>query len=496
MLFNSYIFIFVFLPVTLIVFFGLTKFHSPFLAKVWLTLSSVFFYAYWNASYLPILLVSILFNYQMGRYIGRETVGSKKSKLLFWIGICFNLSLLGYYKYANFFISSFLPASVTAFLNSNFGFNKISLPLAISFFTFLQIAYLVDAYRGENKKYTFLDYSLFVTFFPHLIAGPLVHHKDLISQFQKLRNFVFSQKNMALGLTLFTLGLAKKVLIADNISPWVASAFSHAASVNFIEAWVGALSYTFQLYFDFSGYSDMAIGLSLMFNIRLPINFDSPYKSTSIVDFWRRWHITLSNFLRDYLYIPLGGSRRGEFRRYTNLFVTMLLGGLWHGANWTFVIWGGLHGLFLSVNHWWKKTGLPMPKLLAWSLTFLALVFTWVLFRAHNLQDASEMLQAMLGMKGVVLPGEPQGKLAVLSHFGVQLQPWKELNYIPEVNGNKALSLGVLAGLTLWVAFLPNTQQILAKFRPTWWWAVWIGATASFCLLSLNRVSEFLYFQF
>lgn len=491
MLFNSYVFIFCYLPITLLVFFGLTKFHLKTLATAWLVICSLAFYAYWNVAYLPLLLVSMVFNYQIGKHIGYASPASRQAKTLIWIGICFNLALLAYYKYTNFFVNSF-----SQLLNNDWSIPQIILPLGISFYTFTQTAYLVDAYRGETKDYDFLTYSLFVTFFPHLIAGPILHHKSIIPQFHNARNFIFSHKNIALGLSFFCLGLSKKVLIADNISPWVAPVFDNAAAVSFLEAWVGAVSYTLQLYFDFSGYCDMAVGLGLMLNIQLPINFDSPYKATSIVDFWRRWHITLSNFLRDYLYIPLGGSRRGELRRYGNLMTTMLLGGLWHGAGWTYIIWGGLHGVYLSINHWWRKLNIPLPKLLAWILTFLAVIISWVLFRAKSLPDAIEILQTMVGMKGIILPGEPSGKLSVLTQFGLQLKSWKDLVYLPEVNGNKSLSIVVLIGLMLGVSFLPNTQQIVYKFKPTWWWAIWIGLLASCCLLSLNRVSEFLYFQF
>ncbi|HBB32404.1 MAG TPA: membrane-bound O-acyltransferase family protein [Cyanobacteria bacterium UBA8803] len=491
MLFNSYPFIFVFLPVTLIVFFGLTKFRLTTAATAWLLIVSLVFYGYWNIFYLPLMLMSIAFNYLIGRAIETSKLGSPKAKSLLWLGIGVNLILLGYYKYANFFITSF-----DAIANTDWTIPPIILPIGISFYTFTQTAYLVDAYRGETKKQNLLTYALFVTFFPHLIAGPILHHKEMIPQFHRLRNFVFSHKNIARGLVLFGLGLAKKVLIADNISPWVAPVFNNADSVSFIEAWVGALSYTFQLYFDFSGYCDMAIGLGWMINIDLPINFDSPYKARSISEFWRRWHITLSNFLRDYLYIPLGGNRKGEIRRYANLLITMLLGGLWHGAGWTYVAWGGLHGLYLCINHGWRKAGLSLPKLLAWAVTFLAVVVGWVLFRSHTFSEAMELLKAMVGMKGIVLPGEPQGKLSVLTQLGLQLKSWKDLVYLPEVNGSKALSIVVLVALMLCSTLLPNTQQILQRFKPNWWWALGVGVLTSFCLLSLNRISEFLYFQF
>ncbi|NEO99685.1 MAG: MBOAT family protein [Symploca sp. SIO2E9] len=490
MLFNSYEFIFCFLPITLVVFFGLARFRLVAVATIWLLLTSVFFYGYWKVAYLPLLLISVIGNFYFGRYINLAKTESTQAKVLLWVGVCFNLGILGYYKYAGFFVNS-----LNYLLQTTWNVPEILLPLAISFYSFTQIAYLVDAYRGETKgnTYDLLSYSLFVIFFPQLIAGPILRHDELIPQFQKLRNFVFSQKNIALGLTLFILGLSKKVLIADNVSPWVGAVFDNANQVSFIEAWVGAFSYTFQLYFDFSGYSDMAIGLGWMFNIRLPINFNSPYKAISIVDFWRRWHITLSNFLRDYLYIPLGGSRRGEFRRYVNLVATMLLGGLWHGAGWTYVVWGGLHGTFLAINHGWRKSGLKLPALLGWVITFTAVMFSWVVFRASSFNDAIELFKAMIGMKGIVLLSNWQGLLPWLKEIGVQFKDAKELVYLPP-NYNQSLIL--LVGLLLSVSLLPNTQEIMHKFKPTWWWALSISGLALGCLLALNRVSEFLYFQF
>jgi alginate O-acetyltransferase complex protein AlgI len=453
----------------------------------------------------------MLFNYLIGKWIAQAQTAiaildtsrewtdedrqqySKKATILLWIGIVFNISLIAYYKYSKFIVSS-----INALVDTNLSVSDTILPLAISFYTFTQIAYLFDAYRGETKNtnYDLITYTLFITFFPHLIAGPIVLHDEIIPQFRQLRNFIFSHKNVALGLTIFSLGLAKKVLIADNLSPWVAPVFTHAQDVGFIEAWVGALSYSFQLYFDFSGYSDMAIGLALLFNIRLPVNFNSPYKAISIIDFWRRWHITLSNFLRDYLYIPLGGSRRGEVRRYVNLLTTMLLGGLWHGAGWTFVVWGGLHGIYLSVNHGWRKLNISLPRFLGWLITFFSVIVGWVLFRAQTFNDALEILKAMVGIKGITFPGEAQGKLSFLTHFGVELKRWSELVYIPETNGSKLFTLVILITLTFSVAFLPNTQEILTKFKPNWQGALALGMLTSACLLSLNRVSEFLYFQF
>ncbi|MGJ3247068.1 MAG: MBOAT family O-acyltransferase [Elainellaceae cyanobacterium] len=490
MLFNSYEFIFCFLPVTLAIFFGMARLRWMRAAVLWLLLASLFFYSYWNPAYLSLLLLSTAGNYCFGHFIQTSALKSSRAKLLLWAGIAFNLIILGYYKYAEFFLDSF-----THLFNLELPVPSIVLPLAISFYSFTQIAYLVDAYKGETRDqhYDFLSYCLFVTFFPQLIAGPILRHNELIPQFKSLKNFVFSHQNIALGLLLFTIGLAKKVLIADRLSPTVALVFDHASDVGFTEAWIGSLSYTLQLYFDFSGYSDMAIALGLMFNIHLPINFNSPYKSTSIIDFWRRWHITLSHFLRDYLYIPLGGNRLGKARQYGNLLITMLLGGLWHGAGWTYVLWGGLHGAFLVVNHTWRKTGIRCPTWLGWGITFVAILASWVVFRAANLADAVDMLMAMAGMKGIVLLQDFQAIAPWLESVGVQFQSWTEFAYLPANYKRNLLMLGVLL---IAVVGLPNSQEIVEQFKPNWWWAAAAGGVAAGCLLSLNQVSEFLYFQF
>ncbi|MEQ9486128.1 MBOAT family O-acyltransferase [Coleofasciculus sp. F4-SAH-05] len=491
MLFNSYSFIFAFLPITLVLFLGLAKLRLLRLATVWLAIASFGFYAYWNIAYLPLLLISIVGNYGIGRQIERAKPQTPAAKGLLYLGIAFNLCLLAYYKYASFFANS-----LNSILATEFTLPKIILPLAISFYSFTQIAYIVDAYRGETKayRYNFLTYSLFISFFPQLIAGPILRYDELLPQLRRLRHFLWNPKNLALGLTLFILGLFKKVAIADNLSPWVSPIFTHADSVTFLEAWVGALSYTFQLYFDFSGYSDMAIGLGWMFNIHLPVNFNSPYKATSITDFWRRWHITLSNFLRDYLYIPLGGNRKGRLRQSINLLITMLLGGLWHGAGWTFVIWGGLHGLFLTINRLWQQLQISLPKLLGWLITFGAVVASWVLFRAPTLEEGLAILQTMVGIKSMVLPTAYQPILGWLTPLGVEFKGWLEFPYLPPLGGQK--SLLVLAFLLLVVSQCPNTQQIIQQFKPTWWVAAIVTSLAVFCLLSLNQVSEFLYFQF
>ncbi|MFA7092700.1 MAG: MBOAT family O-acyltransferase, partial [Arcobacteraceae bacterium] len=349
MLFNSYEFIFAFLPLSFFIYFYLLNKRLIVGAKGFLVFASLFFYSWWNVAYLPLILISMLFNYIVGNSLNKKIHGANNqdknhvqstqviktkvsSKTLLIVGIIANLSLLGYFKYADFFIEN-----VNVISGVNIQPLNLLLPLAISFFTFQQIAYLVDSYRGETKEYDFLNYALFVTFFPQLIAGPIVHHKEMMPQFASTYNLVKKYKNIALGLFIFSIGLFKKVVIADTFAVWATAGFDHAQTLNLVEAWATSLSYTFQLYFDFSGYTDMAIGAALLFNIKLPINFNSPYKAQNIQDFWRRWHITLSRFLRDYVYIPLGGNKQSSFRTYSNLLATFVIGGLWHGAGWTFI---------------------------------------------------------------------------------------------------------------------------------------------------------------
>ena len=362
-------------------------------AKGFLVFASLFFYSWWNIAYLPIILSSLLFNYIIGNSLNenfKKVQIHKKSLLTF--GIVSNLTLLAYFKYTDFFIENY-----NTVFDGSVPLLHLALPLAISFFTFQQIAYLVDSYRGETAEYDFLNYALFVTFFPQLIAGPIVHHSEMMPQFASRWNLVKNYKNIALGLFIFSIGLFKKVVIADSFASWATAGFN-ANTLNFFEAWATSLSYTFQLYFDFSGYTDMAIGAALLFNIKLPINFNSPYKAVDIQDFWRRWHITLSRFLKDYIYIPLGGNRKGSFRTYTNLLATFILGGIWHGAGWTFVFWGFLHGMALVIHRFWKAIGMTMPKVLAWFITFNFINIAWVFFRAKDWGEAIMVLGGMVSL--------------------------------------------------------------------------------------------------
>ena len=367
----------------------------------------------------------------------------------------------------------------------------MALPLAISFFTFQQIAYLVDSYRAETHEYDFLNYAVFVAFFPQLIAGPIVHHKEMMPQFSNVRNKVKNYHNIALGLFIFSIGLFKKVVIADTFAIWATNGFDVAEKLNLIEAWITSLSYTLQLYFDFSGYTDMAIGTALLFNIKLPINFNSPYKATSIQDFWRRWHITLSRFLKDYIYIPLGGNRNGEARTYTNLFTTFLLGGIWHGAGWTFVFWGVLHGMALVVHRAWHELGFKMNTILAWFITFNFINIGWVFFRAKEFEDAIKVLKGMIGMTGITLPNTFSSKLSFLSRYGVEFG-----NFIVETGGDGYYTLMWLMSSMVLVLAFKNSMEQLNTFKiskKTVWFS---GVLFTVGILSMNKVSEFLYFNF
>jgi alginate O-acetyltransferase complex protein AlgI len=414
-LFTTAGFAFVFLPVALLGFFLIARF-SRMAAATWLFAASVFFYGYWMPQYTVLLLGSIVVNFIVGTKIAstpREPA-SEHRRARHWLigGVVFNLALLGYFKYANFFVDSLAAA-----LGRPLQIERILLPIGISFFTFTQIAFLADAYQKGVREYKFAHYGLFVTYFPHLVAGPVLHHAQMMPQFQRDETYRFQFANFAAGMAIFCLGLVKKVVLADGISPHADAVFNGVtagALPTTDEAWLGALAYTMQLYFDFSGYSDMAIGLSWMFNVRLPFNFNSPYRSLNISDFWRRWHMTLSAFLRDYLYIPLGGNRHGPVRRYVNLAATMLLGGLWHGASWTFVFWGGLHGAYLGVNHAFRAFAeRTMPWLdrsrvftaAGWLITMLAVVVAWVFFRAPTFDGAARILEAMAHVP-TALPAE------------------------------------------------------------------------------------------
>ncbi|WP_066355298.1 MBOAT family O-acyltransferase [Aliarcobacter skirrowii] len=491
MLFNSYEFIFAFLPITFFIYFYLNSKRLTVASKGFLVFASLFFYSWWNIAYLPLILISMLFNYVVGNSLAKANFENKKGlnksfskKSILIFGIVANLSLLGYFKYADFFIANFNLVS-----SSNVELLHLLLPLAISFFTFQQIAYLVDSYRGETKEYDFLNYALFVSFFPQLIAGPIVHHKEMMPQFASKWNMVKRYKNIALGLFIFSIGLFKKVVIADTFAVWATAGFDTAVTLNLIEAWATSLSYTFQLYFDFSGYTDMAIGIALLFNIKLPINFNSPYKALNIQNFWRRWHITLSRFLRDYVYIPLGGNKKGSFRTYNNLLATFVIGGLWHGAGWTFVFWGFLHGLALVIHRVWTNLGFKMNTILAWFITFNFVNIAWIFFRAKEWDDAIKVLSGMFGMSGLQLHPIFASKLAFLEKYGVIFHPFDTI-HLP-----LAETLWFIFAFIL-VLFFKNSMEKRDSFKPNYKLAFLTAFCFIFAILSLNKVSEFLYFNF
>lgn len=484
MLFNSFEFIFIFFPVVFIVYFILNKFRLVKLGKLWIVLSSLFFYSWWNIAYLPLLLASLLFNFYLGKLLGRKS--NKQSKALLTFGIIANVALLGYFKYTDFFI-----ANVNFLFKTSFDLFHLALPLAISFFTFQQIAYLVDAYRKETKDYSFFDYSLFVTFFPQLIAGPIVYHAELIPQLEGLRGKLFNYKNIAIGFFIFILGLFKKVAIADTFAAWANTGFENSTSLSVVEGWITSLSYTMQLYFDFSGYSDMAIGLALMFNIRLPLNFNSPYKSLSIQEFWRRWHMTLNTFLTKYLYIPLGGSRKGVFRTYINIMIIFTVSGIWHGAGWTFIIWGVMHGIASCINRLWSRKQFKLPPFLAWFITFNFVNIAWVFFRATSVNQALEVLGSMFNIRNLLSESTLQAQTAL---FDIPVE-FLDTNF----SVIQMIYVIMIAGLA--IAFFTKNTYELSKTRLTHSIAgsVYIASlivVVVYLAFSSFSNSEFIYFNF
>ena len=408
MLFISYIFLFGFLPGALLVFYGLRRLGLKDASVASLMVASLVFYSYWRPSDTFILIGTIIVNFFVAKYLGK--VRKSRSKLLLVFGISVNLGLLVYFKYFDF-----LAANVATVGGFDYVARHVVMPIGISFFTFTQLAYLVDSYKSRTYEANFTTYALFVTIFPHLIAGPIIHHAQMRPQFARLRREPVDSDLITMGVVIFVAGFAKKLLLADNLVIGADLAFKaadHGAHLSVASAWIGTIAYTLQIYFDFSGYSDMAIGLALLFGLRLPVNFNSPYKSASIIEFWRRWHITLSNWLRDYLYIPLGGNRGGEFARLRNVFITFLLGGLWHGAGWTFVIWGALHGGYVVVNHLMIKGAAPTapPGVLTVAgkraVVMLLVMIAWVFFRATTVAGAMSIIRSMFFVqRGMPLDG-------------------------------------------------------------------------------------------
>ena len=460
MLFNSYQFIAVFFPITLLGYYLFARSHQ--FRLWWLLLASIFFYGYWDIRFLPLLLGSIVFNWGLSR-----TLNATNRHWLIATGVGFNLLLISIFKYLDFFAGTLYHLADKPFTTYD-----LVLPLGISFFTFQQISYLVDRSRGDACSYPLLDYALYVIFFPQLIAGPIIRHNEIIPQYRKspLRPDIYH--HIGAGLLLFTIGLIKKTLVADRLAETASPLFGRAAIGDVLtlgESWVASTSYSLQLYFDFSGYSDMAIGLALMMGLSLPINFNAPYRATSIQEFWRRWHMTLSRFLRDYLYIPLGGNRHGVNRLVFALVLTVLLGGLWHGAGWTFVIWGLLHGVALVFNRAWSFRGLSMPWTVGWVFTLVFLLFSWVVFRAENLSTAWSIWQSMLGFRGAELAvsDSPNRWFSLAAFLLAVIGPTSHVIALKKLKphvGYALVTAGLLYYLTLNVASDGYTEFLYFQF--------------------------------
>lgn len=486
MLFNSYIFILFFLPVTLMLYYGLNALGKENIAKMALIGMSLWFYAYFHVSYLLLISTSILFNYACSKIL-IKTKNNLIEKIFLTSGILVNIGIIVYFKYFDFFVEN-----INLLFGSNFSLLHILMPLGISFFTFQQISYLVDSYRRETENYNFVDYALFVTFFPQLVAGPIVLHQEMIPQFNDKARKKISQDKLARGISLFAIGLFKKVMIADILGKGVNWGFSNTGALTSIDVVVVALLYTLQIYFDFSGYCDMACGIANMFHIDLPQNFNSPYKATSILDFWQRWHMSLTRFLRKYIYFPLGGSRKGKNRTMINVLMVFLVSGIWHGAAWTFILWGILHGVANVLNRLFNKQWEKIPRLIRWFGTFVFVNLTWILFRAESMQDVKILYSKLIQQWEWRISGELLTKFDLLEftyieeHVGVlgeliATYPW--------------LHLLIVATIAICIALIPKNCHE-KKFVPNVKNAICSVVLLVWSVLSLSGLSTFLYFNF
>lgn len=459
MLFNSYVFVFLFLPLTFLIYFYLNSRKLTEASKLFLVAASLFFYSWWNVIYLPLILGSMFFNYAVGSLLGR-----RRSKRILTLGIVGDVALLGYFKYADFFIKNY-----NWVLGADTPLLHLALPLAISYFTFQQIAFLVDSYRGETKEYNFLNYAVFITFFPQLLMGPIIHHREIIPQFKNRWQTVLRWENVSLGLFIFAIGLAKKTLLGDPLTGYAQNAFDHAQALSMLEAWSASVSYVLSYYFDLSGYADMAVGIGKMFNITIPINFNSPYKARNFADYWQRWHITLSRFLGDYIYKSLGGNKRVAWIMYMNIMITFFVSGFWHGAGWTFVVWGLINGLFVVMAHMMRKAKMEMNFLLAWSLMFLGVIITRIIFVSNDFSDAWHVTYTLFD----------------LSNFRVSDLPYyhdDQLRYI---------AIGLIIAL-----FFKNSTELSKNFKPSAKYTAYTALLLSSSLFTFTKAKEFLYFQF
>ena len=481
MLFNSYIFIFFFLPSVLILFYSLVFFNKK-LSFYFLLFASLIFYFYWNFKFGALILLSILFNF----FAGYAIQNFSKNIFYLTIGIIFNLLFLFYFKYTNFFISNF-----NYIFETNYNLKNIFLPLAISFFSIQQIGYLLDVYEKIYFEKNILKYSMFVLFFPQLIAGPIIHISDISNSLLNINKYKFYYKNFIYGILIFIIGLSKKVLLADNIGIYIDNGFSNLEALHFIETWFVTIMYTFQIYFDFSGYSDMAVGLALMFNVSLPFNFKSPLKSTSIINFWKNWHITLTSFLNTYIYYPIIKKNNSFYYIIFAIIFVFLISGFWHGANWTFVFWGIMNGIAVIINLIWKKTKLKLPKFFSRLITFSFICLSLICFRSPNIESYFYILDKLL-FADIIFPNAISG-LSLDLFFNVSY------GHFHNILGNSSLYKACFFGLISFLItfFLNSTHDILKspkiinrKF------AFFIGVIFALSIISLEKINTFIYFQF
>lgn len=477
MQFNSYIFILCFLPLTMLAYFSLNCLEKYNSAKLLLAATSLIFCGYSDITYVYVIVLSILMNYLVCLLLRRYP---KRSGLFVTIGVIANIALLGYFKYFNFLLEN-----INALTGGDFDYLNLVLPLGISYFTFQQIAYLIDAGRGGCTGHSIVDYILYVTFFPRLVAGPIVLPDELLPQFASRENKRLNTANIVMGLQLFAFGLFKKVIVADTFGKIVSYGYGHVSSLNSLEAILTILAYTIQIYYDFSGYSDMAVGVGLLFNIKLPINFNSPYKAKTIVEFWKRWHMSLTRFLTKYVYIPLGGNRKGTVRTYVNILVVFLVSGIWHGAGWTFIVWGLLHGIANGLCRAFSRTIEKVPGWINWILNFLFLNLTWIVFRAESLEQAWQLLcRVTAGGFGINAELTESLLQPTLISLPAQFIPflWVILGY-------------TVAALAVSV-FARNSNEIASRRQTGVWSLAWAYVLFIVSVLSLSGVSTFLYFNF